>query len=68
MKVTIYTTNCPQCKALEAMLTRNKISFNKCEDIGVMLEMGMQSSPFLDVDGVLMNYGQAIKWIKEVAN
>lgn len=30
-----------------------------------MIEMGMSTMPVLEVDGVRMNYVEAIKWINE---
>lgn len=67
MKVTIYTTNCVQCKALESLLKRKSVEFSRCDDVDLMLQMGMTSAPHLEVDGNLMNYGEALKWVNEVA-
>ena len=67
MDITIYTTNCPQCKALENILNRMKIKYNKCEDIEKMVSLGITSAPYLDVNGELMNFGKALQWTKDVA-
>lgn len=67
MKVIIYTTDCPQCKVLESLLKRNNIEFEKCEDVDKMLSMGMLSAPNLEVDGTIINYQQALKWVNEVS-
>lgn len=68
LDVTIYTTNCPQCKVLENILTRLKIKYVKCEDVEKMVSLGITSAPYLDVNGELMNFGKALQWTKDVAN
>lgn len=68
MKIIVYTTGCPQCKVLESLLSRNNIEFEKREDVDKMISMGMRSAPNLEVDGTIMNYQQALKWINEVSN
>ena len=67
MDVTIYTTNCPQCKVLEKILDRQNIQYTKCEDIEKMISLGITSAPYLEVDGELMNFGKALQWTKDVA-
>jgi glutaredoxin len=67
LKVIIYTTNCPQCKVLESLLKRSNIEFETCEDVDVMISKGMRSAPNLEVDGTIMNYQQALRWINEVS-
>lgn len=67
MDVTIYTTNCPQCKVLENILNRLKIKYEKCEDVEKMVSLGITSAPYLDVNGELMNFGKALQWTKDVA-
>lgn len=50
MKVTLYTTHCPQCKVLETKLQRAGIEYTASEDIQKMLELGFKSAPVLTVE------------------
>lgn len=61
----LYSTNCPMCKMLEALLKQKKIDFviNSNED--EMIRLGFQSAPMLDVDGAVMNCREAMAWANE---
>lgn len=50
MKVTLYTTHCPQCKVLETKLQKAGIEYTASEDIQKMLELGFKSAPVLTVE------------------
>lgn len=63
MKVTLYSTRCPNCKVLEKKLQQKGIDFNEINDIEVMQEKGFMSAPMLEVDGTTMNYKTAIQWV-----
>lgn len=45
-----------------------EIPFNTFSDIKQMLSMGFTHLPMLDVDGQLLNFPNALKWIKERKN
>lgn len=64
MKVIFYSTHCPQCRGLEMQLKAKKIEYTECDDKEEMLKIGLQSAPALDVDGVLMNYAESLKWLR----
>lgn len=61
--IILYTTHCPQCKALEMKLNKKKIEYIKCDDQKKMKELGFSSAPILDVDGTTYNFANAIKWV-----
>lgn len=63
MKVTLYTTHCPQCRVLEKLLIDKGIEFEIVEDIELMRSMNIVSVPQLQVDDTLMNMPTAVKWI-----
>ena len=65
MKVILYTTHCPRCHVLERKLSEKGIEYDEVDDIDKMLSMGLDSAPMLDVDGKVMNYTEAIEWIKK---
>lgn len=68
MKVVLYTINCPNCIILEKKLKQSNIEFETITDIDIMSEKGIMSAPTLEVDGKLMNYANAMKWIGEKDN
>ena len=62
--VIMYTTYCPQCKVLEKMLNDKKIEYTQITDIDVMKSKGIQSVPYLEVEGELKNFKESMEWIK----
>ena len=63
--ITLYSTHCPQCTLLEKQLKQKNIEFTICDDVAKMLSLGFSSAPILDVDGTLMRFADALKWVKE---
>lgn len=66
--VTIYSTGCPRCNVLKTKLAQANIEFDISEDIDSLIDKGFQSVPVLDVDGTMMEFGEAIDWIKNNEN
>ena len=62
--VIMYTTHCPQCKVLEKMLNDKKIEYIQITDIDTMKSKGIQSVPYLEVDGELKNFKESMEWIR----
>lgn len=62
--VIMYTTHCPQCKVLEKMLNDKKIEYTQITDIDIMKSKGIQSVPYLEVDGELKNFKESMEWIR----
>ena len=65
MKVTFYSTKCPQCKVLEMKLKQKNISYEEVNDVEIMKSKGFMSAPKLEVDGVVYDFKDAVNWIKE---
>ena len=63
MNVILYSTNCPRCKILKSKLDDKRIIYSIVNDVDKMLSMGMVVVPVLEVDGVRMNFKEAINWI-----
>ena len=59
----LYSTGCPKCKVLETKLNMKHIKFEICEDVDLMLTKGIQQLPCLEIDGKLMSFIDAIKWV-----
>lgn len=61
--IILYTIDCPKCKVLERKLESNCIEFDKCYDIELMKSKGFTQTPQLEVDGKIMDFSNAIKWL-----
>lgn len=64
--IILYTTGCSKCRILETKLSRKNLKYVKCEDTNVMKEKGMTSVPYLEVNGIMLNFEQANSWINGV--
>ena len=64
-KVILWSTHCPRCKVLEIKLKQKGIDFEENNDIEQMREKGFKEAPKLEVDGMVMDFKQAVDWIKE---
>ena len=62
--IIMYTTHCPQCKILEKMLNDKKIEYTQITDIDIMKSKGIQSVPYLEVEGELKNFKESMEWIR----
>lgn len=62
-KIIIYTVGCPKCKQLEKKLKDKNIEFETHTDVDEMESLGISSSPYLSVDGQLLNFADAWKWV-----
>lgn len=63
--VKCYSIGCPRCIVLEKKLEQKNINFELISDRSVMEAKGFLSAPVLEVDGVVMDFTQAVKWIGE---
>jgi len=66
MKIILYSTGCPMCRALERQLAKRNLEFelvNCTEDL--LIEKGFHSAPGVDIDGELMDFTKAMAWIRE---
>lgn len=64
MQVILYSTNCPRCRVLESKLASARIEYTIVEDVDVMLAKGLKNAPNLEVDGTMMDFKEAVEWIK----
>lgn len=64
-KVILWSTHCPRCKVLELKLKQKNICYEENTDVDQMTARGFKEAPKLDVDGVVMDFKQAVDWIKE---
>lgn len=65
MDVIFYSTHCSMCNVLEKKLKAKNIGYTEINDVDAMVKKGIMSAPCLEVDGKMMRYGEAIKWVNE---
>lgn len=66
MSVILYSTNCPKCIVLSKKMEQKNIKYDIVTDVDLMQSKGFTSMPMLEVDGKLMDFGDAIKWVNGV--
>lgn len=64
-EIILYSTGCPKCEVLMKKLKDKTIHFVENNDTDTMLTLGIDQLPVLSVDGELLQFGDAIKWINE---
>ena len=65
MEVVLFSTGCPKCKVLERKLEDKGIVYTENNNTDDMKERGFTSVPILSVNGQLLSYYEANKWINE---
>lgn len=66
MSVVLYSTNCPKCVVIGKKMEQKNIKYDIVTDVDLMQSKGFTSMPMLEVDGNLMDFGDAIKWVNGV--
>lgn len=66
--ITVYTTHCPRCKILEKTLASRGVDYTAVEDVDTIVAKGFQMVPMMEVDGKVLDYKEAMFWIKENTN
>ena len=61
--VTLYTTHCPKCKVLTAKLNEKGILYEEVDDVNTMISKKIMTAPYLEVDGNLMDFVNAVNWV-----
>lgn len=65
MDIVLFSNNCPRCKILKTKLEQSNIEFKENNDVELMTQRGFTTVPMLEVDGVIYNFKEAVKWIGE---
>ena len=63
--VIFFSTHCPRCKVLETKLKQKGVSYQECNDVSIMKSKGLEMAPAIEVNGTMMNFKEAVNWIKE---
>lgn len=59
----LYSTHCPKCRMLEKKLKDMKIEYEVVDDKDIMIQKGFSSAPKLEVNGEIMDYTTALRWV-----
>ena len=63
--IILYEHGCPRCRVLKTKLDQKHIQYTDINDVEVMKSKGFTEAPKLEVNGVVMNFTEAVKWIGE---
>lgn len=64
-KVTIFAMeNCPRCQILKQRLDNNNIKY-EIGDIQEVISLEYTTAPILKIGAEYLQFGEAIKWLKE---
>ena len=44
-------------------LKQKNLSYTEVDDVDTMLDKGIKAAPYLEVDGELMDFNTAVKWV-----
>lgn len=64
MEIILYSTHCPRCNVLKTKLLQKKIPFIENNNVDEMTELGLQSAPALCIDGIILDFTEAVEWIR----
>jgi glutaredoxin len=64
-EIILYSTGSPKCKVLEAKLKQKNIQYTEINDMDVMVSKGFLTVPVLQVDGNIIDFTAANKWVNE---
>ena len=67
MNIILYSTHCPKCNVLTNKLNSKGIQYTEVTDVDEMQKLGLMSVPYLSVDGELLDFAAANKWINRVS-
>lgn len=67
-EILLYSTHCPKCRILEAKLRQKGIRYTEINEMEKIVATGFRSVPLLSVNGTIMDFSSAIKWVNEYEN
>lgn len=62
-QITLYSTGCPRCEVLKTKLHDKGIQFREENSVEKMLELGISQVPVLCVNGTMLEFADAVKWV-----
>ena len=64
--IVLYSTGCPRCKVLETKLNQKNIKYIVCDDVREMEGKNISTVPCLEVEGEILDFGKAVKWVNSL--
>ena len=64
--IVLYSTGCPRCKVLETKLNQKNIKYIVCDDVREMERKNISTVPCLEVEGEILDFGKAVKWVNSL--
>ena len=65
--ITVYSKpGCPKCRVLKMKLDKKGIEYDDFQDVDKMMKMGLLSLPILCVDGKMIKFEDAVKYVNEL--
>lgn len=66
-KIIVYSTGCPLCRALENILNKRNIEYDKISDVEYMRSLGFTHVPIVEIrkennEVVRMNFKEAVNY------
>ena len=61
----LYSTGCPRCNVLKKKLNEKGIDYTENNSVDEMVSMGIMEVPVLSVDGRLLDFSGAVKWVND---
>lgn len=65
MNVILYSTGCPKCSVLKKKLDEKSIQYTIESNEEKMMTLGIFTVPVLSVDGSMMSFTNAVRWLNE---
>lgn len=65
MNIVLYSTGCPKCKILKQKLDSKAVSYTENNTVADMMALGITQVPVLAVDGELLSFSLANKWVNQ---
>lgn len=63
--IKLYQHGCPNCLRLKSKLDEKNIRYENITDKNLMISLGFETAPKLEVNGTIMNFKEAMKWVEE---
>ena len=64
-KIIFFFFFCPRCQVLKKNMDSLGIEYDLNNDIEEMMLWGVQTVPMLRIEKQLLDFSQAVKWLKE---
>lgn len=65
--ITIYTQpGCPKCAVLKKKLQSKNVPYQECQNINVMIDLGIKNVPALQTGEEILPFNDAVKYVNQI--